>query len=378
MSKLYVLRDVYIPGTAPINRSLALAKGYGELGVSTEVVFIFPNYEKEKVQESFLNVTFTYLWERYYPRNKYLKHLFCRFFLLKFILKLSENDAVILYGTKNPWYLFLFNRKIRIYNEITEHPYVHTEKNGFIGKIQYWLFKKFCQQSNGVFPITKSLKTFFEEEFGVRKENICTINMIVDSTRFDNVLLKEKKNMITYCGKISERKDGISDLLKAFKIVSEKHKDIKLNLIGFFQNKTTQDNVYNLITKLDINERVLFTGMVQANEMPLLLLEAKVLVLARPQSKQAQYGFPTKLGEYLMTENPVVITDVGDFREYLRDKEDIIYTQPDNAVDFADKLLWVLDNYEQAIKIGVNGKKVALNSFNYKIEAQKVLSFIGI
>ncbi len=378
MSKLYIIRDCYEPNIASINRSLAFSRGYGELGVSTEVVFIFPNYRKEKARESFLNVTFTYLWERYCPKNKYLKHLFCRLLLLRFILKLEKNDKVILYGTINPWYLFLFNRKIKIYNEITEHPSVHIANGRIIGKIQYWMFNKFCQRIDGVLPITPSLTNFFVEEFDVSKEKVCTINMVVDSSRFDNIEVIEKKNMITYCGTISERKDGISDLLKAFKIVSEQHKNILLNLIGCFENNIIRENVYHLIQTLCIQDKVIITGEVQADQMPLLLSEAKILVLSRPQSRQAQYGFPTKLGEYLMTSNPVVITDVGDFRIYLRDKEDIIFTEPDNSVDFANKLIWVLDNYDEAKKIGMNGKNVALKNFNYKIEAQKVLNFMEI
>ena len=376
MSKLYIIRSCYEPNTASINRSLAFCKGYGELGVSTKMVFIIPNYKKEKVKESFLNVSFVYLWDKYCPKNKYLKHLFCRLLLLRFILKLGKNDKVILYGTINPWYLFLFNRKIKIYNEITEHPSVHIVNGRIIGKIQYWMFNKFCQRIDGVLPITPTLTNFFVEEFGVSKEKVCTINMVVDSSRFDNIGEIEKKNMITYCGMISERKDGISDLLKAFKIVSEQHKNILLNLIGCFENNIIQENVYHLIQTLGIQDKVIIAGEVQADQMPLLLSEAKILVLSRPQNKQAQYGFPTKLGEYLMTANPIVVTDVGDFKLYLRDKEDIIFTQPDNSDDFADKLLWVLDNYEEAKKIGINGKNVALMSFNYKSEAQKALNFM--
>lgn len=378
MRKLYIIRDCYVPNIASINRTLALARGYGELGVQTEVVFIFPNYEKDKVKAKFLNVSFNYLWEKYCPENKYLKHLLCRLFLMRFILKLQANDTVILYGTINPWYLFFINMKIKIYNEITEHPSVHTEPYGFIGKIQYWAFKKFCQRINGVLPISPSLSNFFVNEFGIKKNKVCTINMIVDSTRFEYIGNIEKKNTITYCGTISESKDGISDLLKAFKIVSEENENLTLKLIGGFENAVTRENVHDFIRSLGIQNKVIITGVISADQMPLLLSEAKILVLSRPQSKQAQYGFPTKLGEYLMTANPVVITDVGDFNVYLKDKEDVIYTQPNNYNDFANKLLWVLDNYERAEKIGMNGKTVALTCFNYKVEAQKVLNFIEL
>ena len=44
-----------------------------------------------------------------------------------------------------------------------------------------------------------------------------------------------------------------------------------------------------------------------------------MLVLARPDNIQAKGGFPTKLGEYLATGNPVVVTKVGEIPNYLID-----------------------------------------------------------
>ncbi|GAA4444672.1 hypothetical protein GCM10023091_35240 [Ravibacter arvi] len=245
-----------------------------------------------------------------------------------------------------------------------------------MGKIQYWLFGKFCRRIDGVMPITPSLSEFFVDEFGIAREKVQTINMIVDSTRFDSVRGDKRKSTIAYCGTISEKKDGISDLLKAFQIVLTRYKDATLTLIGDFESSVTRENVYALLKTLKIENNVLITGMISADEMPVFLSEAKVLALSRPQNMQAKYGFPTKLGEYLMTANPVVITDVGDFRLYLKDREDIVYAAPDNFTDFADKLLWVLDNYDQAKIIGMKGRQVALDSFNYRIEAEKVLDFI--
>lgn len=377
MKKLYIIRDFYEPNIASINRCLAFAKGYGELGASTEVVFIIPNYQEDKVKESYSNVTFTYLWERYYPKNKYLKHIFCRLLLFRYILKLKKNDKVILYSPVNPWYLFLFSRRVKIYNEITEHPSEYFEKKGLIGKTRYLQFKYFYKRIDGFLTISPSLNNYFVNELGISKDKVCTINMIVDSSRFENIVIKGNKSTIAYCGTISERKDGISDLIKAFKKVSTQYTDISLTLMGRFENNITKKNVQKLIKTLNIEDKVVITGVVEADQMPLLLSEAKILVLSRPQNRQAQYGFPTKLGEYLMTANPIVITDVGDFKAYLKDKEEIIYTLPDNSDDFADKLIWVLNNYEKAKKIGMNGRKVALRSFNYKIEARKVLNFIG-
>lgn len=376
MRVLYVLNDYYNPNTATTNRIIAFAKGFGELGIKTRVVFVLPNKDRAKVDEKFVNVEFIYIWEKIKADNKYFKHIYCRISLLKFFFRLKKGETVIFYNAMTYLWYALCKKDIKIYHERTERPDFFISGKGLLRRTNVWFYKKCCQRVHGLFAISPSIGDFFVNEFGVRRENVHIINMIVDSSRFTNTLVNNKKNTIAYCGVISEKKDGISDLLKAFKIVSELYEDIILTIIGDFENNSTQNVVSDLLKSLKLVDKVYITGVVSASQMPLLLSEAKILVLSRPQNEQAQYGFPTKLGEYLMTSNPVVITNVGDFKLYLTDKRDVVFAAPDNPKDFAEKILWVLDNYEKGQRIGLNGKKIALNSFNYRIEAQKVLNIV--
>ena len=73
---------------------------------------------------------------------------------------------------------------------------------------------------------------------------------------------------------------------------------------------------------------------------------------------------------------PSVITNVGDFHMFLKDRQNIIFAKPDDEVDFANQLIWTLENYEKANEIAENGREAALILFNYKNEAQKVKNII--
>lgn len=373
---IYILRDSFEPNSAAVNRFLAFARGYGEQGVKVKAVFVQPNKKFDMVDESYQNVEFIYLWEKLRINNRYLKFLITRFYLLLFILKLKKGDIVVLYGLIHYLWLFIFKKNINVYHEQTESPEVVGRSHSLIGDIKHNLYLKACKKLDGLFVISPSLNKYFVEEVGVNYKKVHTINMIVDLTRFKDLDFTTKSNTITYCGTISEQKDGISYLLKAFAVVSKKHEEITLTLIGPFENDITKNNVMELIKDLHIEKKVVFLGQVSAENMPRILSDAKILALSRPDNKQAQYGFPTKLGEYLMTTRPVVITRVGDFDKYLEDKKEVIFSKPDDIDDFADKLLWVLDNYKLASSIGKNGKVIAQNSFNYKIESQKVLQVI--
>lgn len=373
---IYILRDSFEPNSAAVNRFLAFARGYGEQGVKVKAVFVQPNRNFDIVNESYQNVEFIYLWEKLRINNRYLKFLITRFYLLLFILKLKKGDIVVLYGLIHYLWLFIFKKNIKVYHEQTESPDVVGRSHSLIGDIKHNLYLKACKKLDGLFVISPSLNRYFVEDVGVNYQKVHTINMIVDLSRFEDLDFIPKSNTISYCGTISEQKDGISYLLKAFSIVSKKHEDITLTLIGPFENETTKTNVLKLIKELHIEKKVVFLGKVSAENMPSILSDAKILALSRPDNKQAQYGFPTKLGEYLMTTRPVVITRVGDFDKYLKDKENVVFAKPNDANDFAKKLLWTLDNYELAKEIGLKGSEAATNYFNYKIESQKVLKII--
>ena len=145
-------------------------------------------------------------------------------------------------------------------------------------------------------------------------------------------------------------------------------------IIGKTPSIADKESNLLLIEKLGLSDKVVFTGIVPANEMPQLLKNAEVLALDRPNSLQADYGFPTKLGEYLLTGNPVVVTKVGDIPKYLEDGISALLSEERNEKDFSEKLIWALTHSKEAAVIGENGKKVALKMFNSEIETRKIIS----
>ena len=111
--------------------------------------------------------------------------------------------------------------------------------------------------------------------------------------------------------------------------------------------------------------------------MPQILKNAVALALDRPDSLQAQCGFPTKLGEYLLTENPVVVTKVGDIPLFLKDGETALLAEERNPQDFSSKLIWILQHPEEATMIGKAGAQVAMREFNYLKETKKIIDVIN-
>ncbi|MEO7835038.1 MAG: glycosyltransferase family 4 protein, partial [Ginsengibacter sp.] len=118
-----------------------------------------------------------------------------------------------------------------------------------------------------------------------------------------------------------------------------------------------------------------FLGRKTAKEIPKILCDSDILVLARPDNNQAKAGFPTKLGEYLASGKPVVITDTGEVSRYLSNNISAYLARPDDVKDFAEKILFALSD-QNASKIGRKGFEIAKENFNYQLYGNQILKIV--
>ena len=231
-----------------------------------------------------------------------------------------------------------------------------------------------CKKLSGMFVISTALKRVYEQ-MGV--DNVHVVNMTVDANRFKGMKKSiDVEPYIAYCGTASNNKDGVDDLIKAFSIVVKTHPDLKLKIMGKAPSRDDESGNLKLVEGLGIKDKVVFTGIIPATEMPQMLKNATIVALARPDSLQAQCGFPTKLGEYLLSENPVVVTKVGDIPLFLSDNETALLSRERNPEEFASKMVWVIDHPQEAETIGRKGAEVALREFNYLTESKKIIDTI--
>ena len=367
----YILSRYYAPNSAPTNHALSFIRGFSELGIQAEWVFIMPNGDFAKCEHTFPHIHIRYQWKERIARFFILKHLFKHIAYAKFYFSLKKGDVVLLLGGYSFLHGLVRRKGIRVFHERTEHPDAYP-----ISKYKFFSIHYIddCKKVEGLFVISNALKTYFEK-VGVPSDKVHVINMVVDSHRFKHVVKNDDvEPYIAYCGKASNNKDGVDCLIKAFAIVAAKKKDIKLYIIGEAPPKESDNR--ELVHSLGLEDRVIFTGVISSDNIPKLLTNAKILALARPKSLQNTYGFPTKLGEYLLTGNPVVVTRVGDIPLFLKDKISALLSECGDIKGFADNIIWALDHPKESKEIGNIGKIIADEEFNYLVETQKMCNFL--
>ena len=202
--------------------------------------------------------------------------------------------------------------------------------------------------------------------------------MIVDSNRFNGIQRNQKvENYIAYCGNVNkDGKDGVRDLIASFVRYHERYTDRKLYIIGPIVSKEQKKEYEEYLKLSNALDSVVFTDSISPDTIPQYFVDAEMLVLARPNNIQAKYGFPTKLGEYLLSGRPVVLTDVGNITDFLVDGQSAFIAKPGDVKSISDNMLKVSDNPYSANIIANNGKRIALNNFNSLIETKKLLSIM--
>lgn len=351
----------YIPGNASSNFVVSFCKGYAQLGL--DVVLIL-NVQDEKNIPNIEGVRIIPIcnmgrWKRERTILRYIKQYY------------QEGSTVVQYYS-SPTYGWLrpFNRRMEFHTH-GEIPFANPNAP-FRFKLTEWFVRLSTRTATGLLVQTNQLKDYYTR-YGIK--NIQVFNIIIDPSRFEGLKKTTTEKYISYCGSIGVYKDGVNDLIDAFAMISTKHPDVKLQLIGGFFSPEDERVLREKVATLNISDKVVFVGRVAPEQMPSLLYNSEILALARPNNKQAQYGFPSKLGEYLFTGNPVVLTRVGEIDHFLKDGESSVFANPDDPKDFAEKLDWVLSHPKEARVIGDAGHKVAEENFSILSQCRVAVDF---
>lgn len=379
-------------GLSGTNRLLSYAKGLSELGNDINILILRPTEKKgnivnEKRKGIYGNINFEYSFlKTTKPKLKLFKiviyiisFLYSFIIFIKYNLKKKTNIIISTCdsGIINLTYFTLskiFRNKFIYFAD--EYPYP-LRYNINPNKIQIMYFKIWVKVFDGIVVMTKNLYNYFQN-YKKKTTKLFLMPMTVDHTRFNIVESNTNINgdYICYIGELSYNKDGVKNLIEAFNyLIKHNNYNIKLCIIGDAKDYNELLSLKSYCKKLYIDNLVIFTGRIPSDKVPIYLCNAKLLALARPDSIRSQGGFPTKLGEYLATGKPVVVTKVGEIPDYLSDGVNAYLCEPDNPIEFANKMKEILDNYENALLVGQKGKEVALNIFNYKIQSKNLNDF---
>jgi glycosyltransferase involved in cell wall biosynthesis len=303
------------------------------------------------------------------------------------ISKLKDEKGIVWTDTSQFGFELAYRLKkqypsVKIFTEISEFLDIQQYNKGNF--LQRWVEarrQKYFEQKafyayDGIALMTKTLLKYFKSFISPHPKFI-HLPMTVDLDRFNgNIapLPEYQKPYIAFVGVMNDAKDGVNILIQAFFSIKDKYPDLKLYLVGAW-NYDTPGHL-KMIEDLGLQDKVFWMKEYPRDQIPNIICLADLLVLPRPDSKQAQGGFPTKLGEYLATGNPVCATRVGELSDYLKDNESVFFAEPGSVDSFAEAMRKALSDPENARRVGANGRIIAEREFNKELQAKTLHYFI--
>ena len=84
----------------------------------------------------------------------------------------------------------------------------------------------------------------------------------------------------------------------------------------------------------------------------------------------------TKIGEYLVTGRPILVSAVDPACRYLSHRVNAFIVEPDED-QIAMEIEFILANSKTCDVIGLSGRQIAIKFFNYKIHAVRINEFFN-
>lgn len=394
--KIVILTSSPFPiGLAGTNRILSYCKGFLYNGIHPVVLCFRPTESYKKVFNcspagNLNGIIFSYpggttirvasFWGRKW------NDIFALFSTFRLLLKeLCKNNVLffIFYGnhifTELLYILLTRLFHIKIFKEESENPNIYfSGRKSLVAQLSRWFFvNKFYRYYNGVLVMTHPLRDFFLEK-GISEKKILVVPQTVDYERFEvkdyNTTNSLPYDYIAYAGSLNQPKDGVFTLLESFSEISGRFSKIHLIIAGEGTQKEVKELLF-LISKLKLSEKIHYIGRISSAEIPNFFCRAKLLVSCRPQSIQSDYGFPTKVVEYLACGIPVVTTTHGELVFYLEDRVNAFIANKADPNIIASKMLEVLQDYDFAMKVALKGKDLVREKFSFIKQTQKIIDF---
>ena len=395
--KILLNANPFSAASASANRWLTLIEGLDQLGVKIQI-FVVGNFKSEKEKKVFalrpkhesieINYLSTQVAENIWTRrfDKYIgRHFTFRKIKNKITTELlgfkgivwCENDLDL-------WKIIssIPNKSFHLIAEMSEFLDIHQYNKGNalqrnLANVQQEYFENiYIKKLDGFILMTKTLMNHYQN-FPDLNLNILHLPMTVDLERFKPQLPVPKgfeKPYIAFVGVMDDAKDGVSILIESFSQIHSEFPEYKLYLVGGWNYDTPKHQ--KLIKEYGLEQKIIWKGELPRNEIPAIIKNASILALPRPDSKQAQGGFPTKLGEYLATGNPVCATTVGEIPDYLVDGESVFFAEPGLVSSYVETLRKALHDPKSASEIGLKGCEVAEKYFNKDIQSKLLFEFL--
>ena len=312
----------------------------------------------------------------------YLKIIYLFGFIVPKKIKQNQIDIICLQDPVTSYFaiksLKLRNSKVKIVLE-SHGDFIETialEKELLIPGIYKKLFKFFASYSIKNADLIRSISSFTEEQVKVYgyKDIFVRFPAWINLSKFlEAKTIRDKHDdfKIIFVGSVTDRKNP--DLI--VKAISELDDEISLEIIGPTPNKTYLNELKKSISNSQHKKNILLTPFIAIDELIERYSNADLFIL--PSKSE---GLGRVVIEAQATGCPVLVSSNTGAVDLIIDHETGYIFENDNLEDLKDKIKNIIDNQQNSVQVGLNGKSFVTQNHtieNFKFGYKKLFDLVS-
>ena len=188
-------------------------------------------------------------------------------------------------------------------------------------------------------------------------------------TEGDPAYKKGRDFLVGYVGVIGVQ-EGLDLLLESVKHIVQKRDDVQFAIIG---SGTALDEIKLMAEELGVKEYVDFYGRVSDEKLVSVLNTCDVCVNPDRPTEMNNLSTMNKIMEYMALRKSIVQYDLKEGRASALEAS--LYAKNDDTLDFAEKIMFLLDNEEESRRMADFGYDRVINKLSWDYEQVRLIDF---
>jgi glycosyltransferase involved in cell wall biosynthesis len=335
-----------------------------------------------------------YVNQYYIPYNKLFRNL-PEVLTLPYINK-SVSSVKSIINKENPDFLFMHHHDFTIGGAkikrdtgipfLLHCDFIQQWVKKYWGKLYFphllkWAEEIQWENADAIFVISEVAKKIMSSEYGVNPDKIVVNPNGVNTDFFKfspesrDIIRKklgiESKFVNGFAGSFGVY-HGIEYLAQAVKSTVRQLPEAIFLFIG---DGELRGKVEQIIKDDNVQNHVIFTGMVPYEEVPKYLSACDVLhsPCINNEDSSEYFGSPTKLFEYMGMGLPIVATSVGQQTDVIQDNYNGVLINEKNPEEISNAIVNLHNNKDNAENLGKNSRRDAVQKWDWKNNVNRII-----
>ncbi|MGD0955166.1 MAG: glycosyltransferase family 4 protein [Methanotrichaceae archaeon] len=232
-------------------------------------------------------------------------------------------------------------------------------------KYIYTLEKLGVRNALKVIVVSMPMKRFIMSTWGILEEKIEIIPNGYFEEKVNNCRnINVTKRTVSFIG-LLEKWANVDKIIEAANNL--RNEDILFYIVG---DGSYKEQLEQLARKYALNN-IIFTGFVPIDEAYKIMAQSEVLLAPFPKTLALEVACPIKLLEYMALGKNIVVDNVGEVPQMLKDNNAAFVTDPHKDSDFTEGIRVLVDEGTHMKELGQRAKALA-GSFTWKKQGERL------